>query len=72
MPDNIASVRCEERKKMRMTNDDSHCVDLNSTDVLADNRIELLSKRRDLLSLSLEASDRLEDHRVHKIDGGLY
>jgi hypothetical protein len=32
-----------------MTNGDLHCVDLNSTQVLAYNRVGLFSKRRDLL-----------------------
>jgi hypothetical protein len=53
-------------------NDSLHCVDLNSTQVLAYNRVDFFSKRRDLLSLPPEAGDSLEDHRVNKVDGGLY
>jgi len=56
---------------MTMTNDYLRCVNLNSTQVLAYNRVDLCSKRRALLTLLPEACDSLEDHRVHKVDGSL-
>jgi len=57
---------------MKMTNDYLHCVDLDSTQVLAHNRVGFFSKRRDLFSLLPEACNSLEDHGVHKVDGALY
>lgn len=72
MPNDIASVRCEERNEKTMTNVDLHNVDFNSVQVLVYDRVNLFSKRRDLLFLPPEACDSLEDHRVHKVDGGLY
>lgn len=57
---------------MTMTNDCLHCVNLNSAQVLAHNRVDISSKIRDLLTLLPEACDSLKDHREHKVDGGLY
>jgi hypothetical protein len=71
MPDDIAPVCCEGRNKT-VTNGDLRCVNLNSTQVLAYNRVDLSTERRDLRSFSPEACDRLQGHRVRKVDGGLY
>ena len=57
---------------MTVTNDYLHCVNLNSAQVLADNGVDISSKIRDLLTLLPEACNSLEDHRVHKVDRGLY
>lgn len=72
VPDNAAAACREKRYVKTMTNEDLHNVDLNPTQVLAYNRVNLFSERRDLLSLPPETCDGVEDHRVYKVNGGLY
>jgi len=72
MPDDIASVCREEWNKQVVIGNDLHYVDLNSMQVLAYDRVNLFSKRWDLPFLPPEACDSLDDHRVHKVDGGLH